>query len=83
MKHLHRVYSQAKLLLISKRSLVLLSMLQSIGCATRVILVPDGQPVQLAEPVRAKVYAFDATGKPVPSSNKVILPAGWYVLPRK
>jgi len=62
---------------------VLLSMLQSIGCATRVILVPDGQPVQLAEPVRAKVFAFDASGKPVPSSNKVILPAGWYVLPRK
>jgi hypothetical protein len=50
---------------------------------TRVILVPDGQPVQLAESVRAKVYAFDATGKPVPSSNKVMLPAGWYVLPRK
>ena len=62
---------------------MLLSMLQSIGCATRVILVPDGQPVQLAEPVRAKVFAFDSTGKPVPSSNKVILPAGWYVLPRK
>ena len=62
---------------------MLLSMLQSIGCQTRVILVPDGQPVQLAEPVRAKVFAFDASGKPVPSSNKVILPAGWYVLPRK
>ena len=62
---------------------MLLSMLHSIGCQTRVILVPDGQPVQLAEPVRAKVFAFDSTGKPVPSSNKVILPAGWYVLPRK
>ena len=62
---------------------MLLSMLQSIGCQTRVILVPDGQPVQLAESVRAKVYAFDSAGKPVPSSNKVILPAGWYVLPRK
>ena len=62
---------------------MLLSMLQSMGCQTRVILVPDGQPVQLAEPVRDKVFAFDATGKPVPSSNKVILPAGWYVLPRK
>jgi hypothetical protein len=37
----------------------------------------------LAEPVRAKVFAFDSTGKPVPSSNKVTLPAGWYVLPRK
>ena len=62
---------------------MLLSMLQGLGCQTKVILVPDGQPVQLAEPVRAKVYAFDATGKPVPSSNKVLLPAGWYVLPRK
>jgi len=62
---------------------VLLSMLHGLGCQTKVILVPDGQPVQLAEPVRAKVFAFDATGKPVPSSNKVILPAGWYVLPRK
>ena len=83
MKHLRQAYSRAKLLLISKRSLVLLSMLQGLGCATRVILVPDGQPVMLAEPVRAKVFAFDSTGKPVPSSNKVILPAGWYVLPRK
>jgi len=69
--------------MISKRSLMLLSMLHGLGCQTKVILVPDGQPVQLAESVRAKVYAFDATGKPVPSSNKVILPAGWYVLPRK
>ena len=62
---------------------MLLSMLHGLGCQTRVILVPEGQPVQLAEPVRAKVYAFDSTGKPVPSSNKVLLPAGWYVLPRK
>jgi len=82
-KHLHRVYNRAKLLLISRWSLMLLSMLHGLGCQTKVILVPDGQPVQLAEPVRAKVFAFDATGKPVPSSNKVILPAGWYVLPRK
>ena len=83
MKHLRQAYSRAKLLLISKRSLVLLSMLQGLGCATKVILVPEGQPVQLAEPVKAKVYAFDATGKLVPSSNRVVLPAGWYVLPRK
>jgi hypothetical protein len=62
---------------------MLLSMLQGLGCATRVILVPDGQPVQLAESVRAKVYSFDATGKLVPSSNRVVIPAGWYALPRK
>ena len=83
MKHLRQAYTQAKLLLISRRSLVLLSMLQSMGCQTRVILVPDGQPIMLAEPVRAKVYVFDSTGKLVPSSNRVVIPAGWYALPRK
>ena len=83
MKCLRQLSDRVKLLLISKRSLVLLSMLQSMGCATRVILVPDGQPVMLAEPVKAKVYAFDAAGNLVPSSNRVLLPAGWYALPRK
>ena len=83
MKLLRQAYTKAKLLMVSKRSLVLLSMLQSMGCATRVILVPDGQPVMLAEPVKAKIYAFDSKGNLVPSSNRVILPAGWYALPRK
>ncbi len=83
MKHLRQAYNRAKLLLISKRSLVLLSMLQSMGCGARVILVPDGQPVMLAEPVKAKVYAFDTAGNLIPSSNRVLLPAGWYALPRK
>ncbi len=83
MKHLRQLLDRAKLLMVSKRSLVLLSMLQSMGCATRVILVPEGQPVMLAEPVRAKVYAFDSKGQLVPSSNRVTLPAGWYALPRK
>ena len=64
---------------------MLISMLQGlVGCsATRVILVPDGQPVMLAEPVKAKIYAFDSKGNLVPSSNRVTLPAGWYALPRK
>lgn len=69
--------------MLSKRSLMLLSMLQGLGCQTRVILVPDGQPVMLAEPVKARIYAFDSKGNLVPSSNKVVLPAGWYALPRK
>jgi hypothetical protein len=69
--------------MLSKRSLMLLSMLHGLGCQTRVILVPDGQPVMLAEPVRAKIYAFDSKGQLVPSSNRVTLPAGWYALPRK
>ena len=83
MKHLRQVYSRAKLLLISRRSLLLLSMLQGLGCMTRVILVPEGQPIMLAEPVRAQVYVFDSAGKLVPSSNRVVIPAGWYALPRK
>jgi len=84
-KHLRQLSDKAKLLLISKRSLVLLSIVQGLaGCSmTRVILVPEGQPVMLAEPVRAKVYAFDSKGQLVPSSNRVTLPAGWYALPRK
>ena len=83
MKHLRQAYHSVKLLLISRKSLMLLSMLQGLGCQTRVILVPEGQPVMLAEPVKAKVYAFDSSGKLVPSSNRVVLPAGWYALPRK
>jgi hypothetical protein len=84
-KHLRQLSDKAKLLLISRRSLVLLSIVQGlVGCSgTKVILVPEGQPVMLAEPVRAKVYAFDPNGKLVPSSNRVVLPAGWYALPRK
>jgi hypothetical protein len=82
-KHLRQAYNKAKLLMLSRRSLMLLSMLHGLGCQTRVILVPDGQPVMLAESVKAKVYAFDSTGNLVPSSNRVLLPAGWYALPRK
>jgi hypothetical protein len=49
---------------------------------TRVILVPSGDPVMLAQPVKASVYGFDADKKLV-GPSKVTLPAGWYVLPKK
>jgi len=52
-----------------------------LGCQTKVILVPNGDPVMLAEPVRARVYAFDKDKKLV-GPSKVVLPAGWYVLPK-
>ncbi len=48
---------------------------------TRVVLVPSGDPVMLAQPVKASVYAFDADKKLVGPST-VTLPAGWYVLPK-
>ena len=52
-----------------------------LGCQTKVILVPSGDPVMLAEPVRARVYAFDKEGK-LSGPSRVTLPAGWYVLPK-
>lgn len=58
-----------------------LILLTCLGCQTRVVLVPSGDPVMLAKPVKASVYAFDANKKLV-GPSKVELPAGWYVLPK-
>ena len=52
-----------------------------LGCQTKVILVPNGDPVLLAEPVRAKVYAFDREGN-LSGPSTVKIPAGWYALPK-
>ena len=50
------------------------------GCATRVVVVPSGEPVRLRETVRhAKVWVADKNGQEVP--GVVDLPAGWYALP--
>lgn len=60
----------------------LLALLTCLGCQqTKVILVPSGDPVMLADPVRARVYAFDKDGK-LSGPSRVTLPAGWYVLPK-
>jgi len=54
-----------------------------LGCQqTKVVLVPSSDPVMLAKPVKASVYAFDADKKLV-GPSRVTLPAGWYVLPKK
>jgi hypothetical protein len=54
-----------------------------LGCQqTKVVLVPSGDPVMLAKPTTASVYAFDADKKLV-GPSRVTLPAGWYVLPKK
>jgi len=53
-----------------------------LGCQmTKVVLVPSGDPVMLAAPVKARVYAFDKDKKLVGPST-VVLPAGWYALPK-
>jgi len=54
-----------------------------LGCqVTRVVLVPSGDPVMLAKPTTASVYGFDSDKKLV-GPSKVVLPAGWYVLPKQ
>jgi len=58
-------------------------MLTSSGCATRVILVPSGEPVRLAEDVKARVWVVDQNGNSVRSQNKVAIPSGWYALPKE
>jgi hypothetical protein len=53
-----------------------------LGCQmTKVVLVPSGDPVMLAKPVKASVYGFDSNKKLVGPST-VTLPAGWYALPK-
>jgi len=50
------------------------------GCGrTRTVLVPHGQPVQLAEAVRAYIYV-DVAGVRTRSARRVMLPAGWWCL---
>ena len=64
------------------RMIWLAVLLASLGCQmTRVVLVPSGDPVMLAKPLKASVYGFDKDKKLVGPST-VTLPAGWYVLPK-
>ena len=71
----------AKHLMIS-RMIWLLALPIFLGCQmTKVVLVPSGDPVMLAKPVKASVYGFDSNKKLVGPST-VTLPAGWYVLPK-
>ena len=61
-------------------TLIVASVLLS-GCAsTRTLLIPPGEPVQLAEPVKAHVY-IDVDGRRIRSDNRVTLPEGWWCLP--
>ena len=54
----------------------------SVSCASRVIYVPHGEPVRLAESVEAKVWTVDASGKTVRSKNRITIHEGWYALPK-
>ena len=76
------MFNMAKLQSLS-RTIWLAVLLTCLGCQmTKVVLVPSGDPVMLAKPTKASVYAFDAD-KNLVGPSQVILPAGWYVLPKK
>lgn len=62
--------------------LLLALMSMSVSCASRVIYVPHGEPVRLAQSVKAKVWVVDANGKSVRSNNRIIIHEGWYALPK-
>jgi len=49
------------------------------GCFSRTIYVPNGKAVRLRADVKAKIWALDASGKPVP--GEMTLKDGWWVLP--
>ena len=66
---------------MTSRTISIVGSLICLGCQTRIVLVPQGDPVLFAKPTRASVYAFDHDGKLVgPSTVKI--PAGWYALPK-
>ena len=44
--------------------------------------LPSGQPVRLAESVKARVWVLDSAGNRVKSKNKITIPEGWYALPK-
>ena len=51
------------------------------GCiSTRSVLVPTGEPVQLAEDVEAYVYV-QVKGEKIVGKDRVVLPHGWWCLP--
>jgi len=56
----------------------------SAGCGNlvreRVILIPSGEPVQLAECVDVYVY-ITVGGEKVKTPNRITVPAGWWCLP--
>ena len=76
------MFNTAKLQSLSKM-IWLAVLLTCLGCQmTKVVLVPSGDPVMLARPTKASVYSFDSNKKLV-GPSKVVLPAGWYVLPKQ
>lgn len=63
--------------------IALITLASSCGCGTRVVMVPHGEPVRLAESVKARVWVKGADGVSVRSKNRITLAEGWYALPKE
>lgn len=51
-----------------------------VGCGTRTIYVPDGQPVKLRESLKGvKIWVKDKDGNTI--ATYMDIPEGWFVLP--
>jgi len=51
-----------------------------VGCGTRTLYIPDGQPVRLRESLKGvKIWVKDAEGNTVATFMDV--PEGWFLLP--
>lgn len=51
------------------------------ACGPGVVLIHPGEPVQLAEDVKARVYVTLPDGSREKSRNRVSIPHGWWTLP--
>ena len=70
--------------MISLKNICLIALtIMSGSCASRVIYVPNGEPVRLAESVQARVWTLDSNGQKIRSKNKITIPEGWYALPKE
>jgi len=63
-----------------KQLAVIVMLCLLVGCQSRTVYVPDGQPVRLRQTVKAApVWVLDAQGQP--TAGTMDLPEGWFCLP--
>ncbi len=69
---------RSKTVLLLKASLLLCGLALTQGCGTRTVLVRPGDPIQIREPVKAKVWVIAKDGARLDS--EATIPAGWYAI---
>jgi len=59
---------------------ILFCLCLSVGCSTKAIYVPSGEPMQIRKDTKVQVWIKNAQGVKIPS--KVVAKSGWYILPK-